>query len=97
MEEILYNRFFGVITKLTKIDENKYINQCGVVTDLEKHTMMGGTSSNIIDLIEVGDYVNGCRVYAVEERGVTVCQKVEHSDVDYNWITIDEIKTIKFW
>ena len=63
MEEILYNRFFGVITKLTKIAENKYVDKYGTVTDLEKKAMLGETSPNIIDLIKEGDYVNGKRVY----------------------------------
>lgn len=51
-------------------------------------------SFNIIDLIEKDDYINGCRVYEVEERGITVYQKVENSDVDYNWIPKDEIENV---
>lgn len=51
-------------------------------------------SKNIIDLIEKDDFVNGCRVYEVEEKGITVYQKVENSNIDYNWIAKDEIETI---
>ena len=51
-------------------------------------------SKDIIDLIEKDDYINGCRVYEVEEKGITVYQKVEDSSVDYNWIAKDEIETI---
>ena len=51
-------------------------------------------SFDIIDLIEKDDFVNNCRVYEVEERGITVYQKVEDSSIDYNWITKDEIQTI---
>ena len=51
-------------------------------------------SKNIIDLIEKDDYVNGCRVYEVEEKGITVYQKVEDSSTDYNYIPKDEIKII---
>lgn len=51
-------------------------------------------SKDITDLIEKNDFINGCRVYEVEEKGITVYQKVEHSSIDYNWITADEIKTI---
>ena len=51
-------------------------------------------SKNIIDLIEKDDYVNGCRVYEVEEKGITVYQKVENSSIDYNWIAKNEVETI---
>lgn len=51
-------------------------------------------SKDITDLIEKDDFVNGCRVYEVEERGITVYQKVGDSSIDYNWITKDEIQTI---
>ena len=51
-------------------------------------------SKDITDLIEKDDYINGCRVYEVEERGITVYQKVGDSSIDYNWITKDEIQTI---
>ena len=51
-------------------------------------------SFDITDLVEKDDYINGCRVYEVEEKGITVYQKVEDSSVDYNWIAKDEIETI---
>ena len=51
-------------------------------------------SFDITDLIEKDDYINGCRAYEVEEKGITVYQKVEDSSVDYNWIAKDEIETI---
>ena len=57
MEEIIYNRCDGVILKLTKIDENKYIDKYGIVIDLDKSAILGKTSPNIIDLIEVGDII----------------------------------------
>lgn len=56
--------------------------------DLIKH------SSNIIDLIEKDDYINGCRVYEVEEQGVTTYQQTECSGIDYNWIHKSEIRDI---
>lgn len=62
MQEIMYNRCDGTISKLTKIDERRYINQFGIVIDLDKCAILGKTSPNIIDLIEVGDYVNGVEV-----------------------------------
>lgn len=51
-------------------------------------------SFNKSDLIEKDDYVNGCKVYKVEEKGIIVYQKVENSSIDFNWITKDEIQTI---
>lgn len=68
MEEILYNRCFGRITKLNKIAENKYIDNYGMVIDLEKSAIIGKTSPNIIDLIEVGDYVNRERIHAITDK-----------------------------
>ena len=68
MEEIVYNRCDGVISKLTKIAENKYIDKLGIVIDLDKCAILGKTSPNIIDLIEVGDYVNGYKVEEVMEE-----------------------------
>ena len=65
MEEIIYNRCDGVISKLTKIAENKYIDKLGIVIDLDKCAILGKTSPNIIDLIEEDDYVNGKRVIYV--------------------------------
>lgn len=51
-------------------------------------------SFNIIDLIECGDYVNGCKVYENHKTYLTVHQKVKNSEVDYNYINHDEIKSI---
>ena len=51
-------------------------------------------SKNIIDLIEEGDYVNGCKVYENRKTYLIVHQKVENSEIDYNFINHDEIKSI---
>ena len=51
-------------------------------------------SPNLIDIIQKDDFVNKCRVYEVEEKGVTVYQTVENSATDYNWISFDEIEEI---
>lgn len=51
-------------------------------------------SKNIIDLIEEDDFVNGCKVYENHKTYLTVYQKVKNSEVDYNYINHDEIKTI---
>ena len=51
-------------------------------------------SSNLKDMIQKDDFVNKCRVYEVEEKGITVYQTVENSATDYNWISFDEIEEI---
>ena len=71
-EEIIYNRCDGVILKLTKIGENKYIDKYGIVIDLDKCAILGKTSQNIIDLIEVGDYVNGREVVEFDCEDETI-------------------------
>ena len=51
-------------------------------------------SPNLKDVIQKDDFVNKCRVYEVEEKGITVYQTVENSATDYNWISFDEIEEI---
>lgn len=51
-------------------------------------------SPNLKDIIQKDDFVNKCRVYEVEEKGITVYQTVENSATDYNWISFDEIEEI---
>ena len=51
-------------------------------------------SPNLKDIIQNDDFVNKCRVYEVEEKGITVYQTVENSATDYNWISFDEIQEI---
>lgn len=72
------------------VNGKKYVTtECDVDFDnIVKH------SSNLIDLIQKDDFVNKCRVYEVEEKGITVYQKVKNSAVDYNWITFDEIEEV---
>ena len=53
-------------------------------------------SNNIIDLIEVGDYVNGYKVYEVKEECVMIGFKCTILDEDYVTQTVykNEIKSI---
>jgi len=58
------------------------------------------SSPNIIDLIEVGDYVNGCRVYELGENCIYVgykCFKTKFNDEEeyiYQTIYKEDIKSI---
>lgn len=67
-------------------------NEKEIGIDIEKDIVKH--SKDITELIEKDDYVNGCRVYEVEEKGITVYQKVEDSATDFNWIAKDEVETI---
>lgn len=92
------------IYKITNIDFEKFeILDANYIThvfddleDMENYIQnkIVKHSFNIIDLIEKDDYINGCRVYEVEEQGVTTYQQTECSDIDYNWIHKSEIKDI---
>ena len=92
----------GIIGKVYVIDsifayldrEVKYIEETESSIDYVFKTDITKHSFDIIDLIEKDDYINGCRVYKVEEQGVTTYQQTECSDIDYNWIHKSEIKDI---
>ena len=57
------------------------------IGDIKKHSL------NIIDLIEIGDYVNGHRVLKKEKEDTKWCIVTEGAD-DYYWYYEDEIISI---
>ena len=74
-----YVRYKNIITKVIKIDKIKKIIPPDEFIDKEYYELSkGGTfkeyilksSSNIIDLIEVGDYVNGVLINIKDNKGV---------------------------
>ena len=66
--------------------------EVGLISDIVKH------SKQIIDLIEVGDFVNGYRVISVDydvTNDTTECIELDlNSNYQYNFISIRQIKTI---
>ncbi len=59
----LYQRYDGKIIKYEQIGDNEYIDlKTGIITRTNDYVLLGKLSENIIDLIEVGDYVNGYEV-----------------------------------
>lgn len=62
----VYNRYDGQIRKYEVVD-NLLINvkNSNDIIDRERYGILGEVSENIIDLIEVGDYVNGMLVIQV--------------------------------
>ena len=55
-------------------------------------------SKNLIDLIEVGDYVNGYKVISIDTNAPNDCKECIELDrnnaYEYQWISKNEIKTI---
>lgn len=84
-----YKKQFDPNNRLMRYEKDKYWldNKMGCKTDINivKH------SKNIIDLIEVGDYVNGQLVRDIVDDYTLI---VPDKDGYYEEITIDEIKTI---
>lgn len=100
MEEIEVGEYVrledGIILKYgekssTIIENNIYTDYSG---EYEWSSTVVKHSPEIIDLIEEGDYVNGCKVYENKKTFLVVYQKVKNSEVDYNYINHDEIKSI---
>ena len=58
-DKYIYQRHKGIITKF--IQKEGYYIDCatGIGAKIEEHLLLGKISDNIIDLIEVGDFVNG--------------------------------------
>lgn len=58
MKEYIYNRYNGVITTYKKLNNNVYMClETGLTIDLDLELMLGKTSENIIELIEVEDII----------------------------------------
>lgn len=87
----------GKIDKV--INNNYYMSQyieCekGIVDkeNIVKH------SKNIIDLLQVGDYVNGYKVISIDINALNDCKECIELDrnntYEYQWISRNEIETI---
>jgi hypothetical protein len=78
MEEIKVGDYIRTeqwgIAKVAKVDKNGECTYIKNKNDRLTHyfTQIGNTSPNIIDLIEVGDYVNGCEVVDVLKNARSV-------------------------
>ena len=102
MEDIKENEYvrtyLGEIGRVIAIKENPdrvVIDDCGqivLIADITKH------SFNLIDLIEVGDYVNGRLVLAVDYKKQNICLLIPLNDTKANtnimWYGYEDIKTI---
>ena len=92
-DEYIYQRYKGIITKY--IQKEGYYIDCatGIGAKIEEHLLLGKTSKNLIDLIEVGDIVNGFLVLDIDT--VKKIGEGKALDIGYgNYIFDDEISTI---
>lgn len=88
----------GEIGKVIDIKENpsrivySEYGEIGLISDIVKH------SKQLIDLIEVGDYINGYKVISVDYdvmNDTTECIELDlNSNYQYNFISIRQIQTI---
>lgn len=87
----IYQRYNGLITKY--IDKGDYYIDCntGIAIEKNEHLLLGKVSENIIDLIEVGDFVNGYQVYL--EEGELAYELSEHMP-PYEFIKNIKIETV---
>lgn len=92
--------------KKTKDLDNIFIDEDGKVKEIAGETVFGDDviveitkhSRDIIDLVEVGDYVNGNKVISVDYDVIndkTECIELDlNNNYQYNFISAREIKTI---
>ena len=86
----------GSIGKVTKIEDNKFLYEDKIlitwVGNVTKH------SFNLIDLIEVGDYVNGYKVISVDKNAPENCIECIELDrnnaYEYQFISSKDIQSI---
>lgn len=79
----------------SKVKENSIIKELPRFNYSEEDEIINKTSPNITDLIEVGDYVDGCYIQKIHENknGIIIC--LLDSDYEcYSIIREEEIQTI---
>lgn len=97
------------IAKIIEIDDREILDLDNKDCTNEKY-IIGQPSFNIIDLVQVGDYVNGCYVtnkQASHNEGITIIPKRigiikcnayfnqgNYNDCDFKWIEEEYIKSI---
>lgn len=95
LEVGMYVRFNGMINKIIGIDDNWYDDWLDEVSSMDIDIFIKDykpiASFNIIDLIEVGDYVNGMKVLEIEEG----CTFIDGTISNILWT--DTIKNNAIW
>lgn len=86
LEAGMYARTLNGIVKIDKIQDN-------VMKDTKGHLHYGDfvkASYKIIDILEVGDYVNGCRVHKIANCITIILDNEEN----ISWVNPSDIKSI---
>lgn len=94
----------GYIRKVIRRDMDKHIlldigfEGANYLTKVEEKEDIVKHSKNIINLVEVGDYVNGYKVISVDYDVIdnkTECIELDlNNNYQYNFISTNQIKTI---
>lgn len=100
MEEIKVGEYVrtkeGIIGKIEQIGNSLYWLEDGSPFNIQENS--NKHSRNVIDLIEVGDYVNGRLVLQVDYKNKNVCLLIPLTDTLANtnimWYGYEDIKTI---
>ena len=89
-------RVNGIIGKVEQIGNSLFWIEDGSSYSLDDKSV--NHSKNIIDLIEVGDYVNGYKVISIDTNAPNDCKECIELDrnntYEYQWISRNEIETI---
>ena len=97
-DKYIYQRYNGIITKYI-VDKEYYIAiGTGITTKKNETVLLGKVAENIIDLIEVGDIVNGYKILNIvnlansDKKVFTIC-KSDFKDICRVWGE-EDIETI---
>lgn len=92
-DKYIYQRYNGEITKY-RDDGEHYINcEIGLAFKKDGNLFHGKISENLIDLIEVGDIVNGYRILEIYEKTAEDEERI--LDIGYGMAIFNEdVKTI---
>lgn len=90
----IYQRYNGEIRQFEVVNDNYLVDtKSGMSFDFRSHLMLGKVSEKLKDLIEIGDYVNGCQVTARDENCILILS--DKGQTYYQDIFVDEgIKTV---
>lgn len=77
----IYQRYDGRIHKYEVVNDNYLVEtKTGMSFDFRSHLMLGKVSEKLIDLIEIGDYVNGYKVISVLDGFADGTMEIELSN-----------------
>lgn len=98
MKEYIYNRYNGIITTYKKIRDKEYLCiETGLTICFDLQLLLGKNSESIIDLIEVGDYVNGEEVIKRTGKVIeTYCNEYITDQYIKSIVTKEQFKSVEY-